>query len=120
LQVNESLLRLTEDCQQRFLSLWLLHIIEDDWLYYNITSVSSYSRHNEYTRFGYNRDGESLKQINLAMFFGQKNHFPAHDQHLPGNISNVSTKKRQQSPLIIWELGSCILFWIKDYTALLT
>ena len=92
-RISELLMRLSEDYRQRFLSLWLEHFQKDDWLCYDITSVSSYSRHNEYTKFGYNRDGESLEQINLAMLFGQKSRLPAHYRRLPGNIGDVSTLK---------------------------
>lgn len=90
-RVSELLRRLSEDDRQRFLSLWLDHVQEDDWLCYDITSVSSYGRHNEYTHFGYNRDGDSLEQVNLAMLFGQKSRLPAYYRRLPGNISDVST-----------------------------
>jgi hypothetical protein len=90
-RISELLRRLSADERERFLSLWLEHVQEDDWLCYDITSVSSYSRHNEYTHFGYNRDGESLEQVNLAMLFGQNSGLPAHYRLLPGNISDVST-----------------------------
>ena len=90
-RISELLVRLSEDSRQRFSSLWLERVIEDDWLCYDITSVSSYARNNEYTRFGYNRDGDSLEQINLAMLFGQKSGLPAHYRRLPGNISDVTT-----------------------------
>lgn len=90
-RISELLPRLSADGRERFLSLWLDHVREDDWLCYDITSVSSYSRHNEYTHFGYNRDGESLEQVNLAMLFGQKSGLPAHYRVLPGNINDVST-----------------------------
>ena len=90
-RISELLRRLSADERERFLSLWLEHVQEDDWLCYDITSVSSYSRHNEYTHFGYNRDGESLEQVNLAMLFGQNSGLPAHYRRLPGNISDVST-----------------------------
>jgi transposase len=92
-RISELLRRLSEDSRQRFLSLWLNLILENDLLCYDITSVSSYARHNEYTSFGYNRDGESLEQINLAMLFGQKSKLPAHYRRLPGNISDVATLK---------------------------
>ena len=92
-RISELLRRLTEDNRQHFLSLWLELVLENDLLCYDITSVSSYARHNEYTSFGYNRDGESLEQINLAMLFGQNSRLPAHYRRLPGNISDVSTLK---------------------------
>jgi len=92
-RISEFLRKVSEDERQRFLSLWLEHILEGDYLCYDITSVSSYARHNEYTHFGYNRDNESLKQINLSMLFGQKKHLPAYYRRMPGNISDVSTLK---------------------------
>jgi len=92
-RISELLLKITEDDRQRFLSLWLAKMTEDDYLCYDITSVSSYSRGNEYMKFGYNRDGESLPQINLAMLFGQKSRLPAYYRRMPGNISDVATLK---------------------------
>jgi len=92
-RISELLREISEDERQRFLSLWLNYILEKDYLCYDITSVSSYARHNEYTHFGYNRDNEPLEQINLAMLFGQKSHLPAYYRRMPGNISDVATLK---------------------------
>lgn len=111
-RISELLARLSEDERQRFLSLWLEHVQENDWLCYDITSVSSYARHNEYTHFGYNRDGDSLEQINLAMLFGQKSRLPAHYRRLPGNISDVSTLKTTAKSLDY--LGSGGLHFVLD------
>jgi hypothetical protein len=71
-RISELLAEISEDDRQRFLSLWLAKMTEDDYLCYDISSVSSYSRGNEHIKYGYKRDGESLPQINLAMLFGQK------------------------------------------------
>jgi len=111
-RISELLRRLSEDNRQRFLSLWLDHVQEDDWLCYDITSVSSYSRHNEYTHFGYNRDGDSLEQVNLAMLFGQKSRLPAHYRRLPGNISDVSTLRTTAKSLDL--LGAGKLHFVLD------
>lgn len=92
-RISELLVKISEDDRQRFLSLWLAKMTEDDYLCYDITSVSSYSRGNEYIKFGYNRDGESLPQINLAMLFGQKSRLPAYYRRMQGNISDVATLK---------------------------
>ncbi|NOY74253.1 MAG: transposase [Kiritimatiellaeota bacterium] len=92
-RISELLRRLTEDSRQRFMSLWLAKALEHDYLCYDITSVSSYARGNEYTKFGYNRDNDSLRQINLAMLFGRKSGLPAYYRRLPGNISDVATLK---------------------------
>lgn len=92
-RISEFLREVSEDECQNFLLLWLEYVFEKDYFCYDITSVSSYGRQNEYTHFGYNRDNESLEQINLAMLFGQKKHLPAYYRRMPGNISDVSTLK---------------------------
>lgn len=111
-RVSELLRKLTEDKRQRFLSLWLNHISENDWLCYDITSVSSYARRNEYTQFGYNRDGESMEQINLAMLFGQRSRLPAYYRRLPGNINDVSTLRTTAKSLDF--LGGGKLHFVLD------
>lgn len=92
-QVSELLRRISEDDRQCFFSLWMNKILEKDYLCYDITSISSYARNNEYLHWGYNRDGDSLEQINLAMLFGQKTQLPVYYRRMPGNISDVSTLK---------------------------
>jgi transposase len=90
-RVSELMASIKEGDRQRFLSLWLARMAERDYLCYDITSISSYSKANEYVRWGYNRDGERLPQINLAMLFGQNGGLPAYYRRMPGNISDVAT-----------------------------
>jgi len=90
-RISELLPRITEDARQQFLSLWLSKLLEQDYLCYDITSVSSYSENNEYVKYGYNRDKEPLPQINLAMLFGQNSRLPAYYRRMPGNITDVAT-----------------------------
>lgn len=92
-RISDLLRRITENDRQHFLSLWLSKMLEHDYMCYDITSVSSYAEHNEYLKYGYNRDLEKLPQINLAMLFGQKNRLPAYYRRMPGNITDVSTLK---------------------------
>ncbi len=111
-RVSELLREVSEAERQKFLSLWLEHVLEEDYLCYDITSVSSYARHNEYTHFGYNRDNEPLEQINLAMLFGQKSRLPGYYRRMPGNISDVSTLKTTVKSLDF--LGAEHLHFILD------
>ena len=90
-RISEILSRLDLDSQKTFLGEWRERITERDYLYYDITSVSSYGQLNEYLKYGCNRDGESLKQINLALLFGQKSELPLYFNRLPGNVSEVAT-----------------------------
>jgi hypothetical protein len=79
------------DEQLKFFSLWLAKICESEYLCYDITSVSSYASNIPYVKYGYNRDRESLPQINVAMLYGQKSMMPAYFRRMPGNISDVAT-----------------------------
>ena len=77
--------------QQTCFAIWGKKVLENDYLCYDITSISSYGELNEYVKYGYNRDGEKLRQINLALLFGQESRLPVYYNRLPGNISDVST-----------------------------
>ena len=88
-RISELLERMPEDGRQTFFKLWGRQVCERDFLCYDITSVSSYSELNEYVRMGYNRDGEKLPQVNLAMVYGQKSHLPVTYRVLPGAIPDV-------------------------------
>lgn len=90
-RVSELLRAITEDDRQRFLSLWLQKMTEDDYLCYDITSISSYAQSNEFVRYGYNRDSEQLPQVNMAMLFGQKSKLPAYT----GGCRGISPTSRR-------------------------
>jgi hypothetical protein len=90
-QVSDLLRTVTEDSRQHFLSLWMAHLLDNEFLCYDITSVSSYATANEYVKWGHNRDKEKLPQINLAMLYGQKSGLPAYYRRLQGNITDVAT-----------------------------
>ncbi len=104
--VSELLRAIKEDDRQRFFALWLNQVSDQDYLCYDITSISSYGRNNEYMHWGYNRDGESLEQINMAMLFGQNHKYPVYYRRLPGNISDVSTLKKTLRSLNFLQFSS--------------
>ena len=90
-RITDILCSITIDEKQTFCSKWIDKVLEDDYLCYDITSVSSYSELNEYIKYGHNRDNEKLPQLNLAMLFGQKSRLPVYFQQMPGNITDVTT-----------------------------
>jgi transposase len=92
-RISDWLSAITEDGRQSFFKAWSKQVSEQDFLCYDITSVSSYSELNEYVHYGYNRDGEALPQVNLAMVYGQKSELPVYYRILPGAISDVRTLK---------------------------
>jgi hypothetical protein len=90
-RISELLAAISTDKKQTFFAKWIMKRMVDDYLCYDITSVSSYSELNEFIKYGYNRDGESLPQLNLAMLFGQKSGLPVYYHRISGNINDVST-----------------------------
>jgi hypothetical protein len=97
--VARLLVSLTEGERQNFFSRWMKVFPEKDALFYDITSVSSYSEQNEYVRWGYNRDNEQLPQINLVVLYAQNRKLPVYYRRLPGSISDVSGLKTTISSL---------------------
>jgi len=92
-RVSELLPLITEDKQLMFFKKWAELRMQEECLAYDITSISSYSQLNNMVRLGYNRDEETLPQINLAMLFGEQSQLPVYYRTLPGSIRDVSTLK---------------------------
>ena len=90
-RISEILQSIGIDEKQTFLAKWMKAVLEEDYLCYDITSISSYSELNEYIKYGHNRDKEKLPQLNLGVLFGQKGRLPTYYERTPGNITDVST-----------------------------
>ncbi len=90
-RISEVLSSISIDKKQTFFTKWMNKVLEDDYLCYDITSISSYSELNEYIKYGHNRDLDKLPQLNLAILFGQKGRLPVYYERTPGSISDVTT-----------------------------
>jgi hypothetical protein len=77
-RISEILRTISTDKRQTFFSMWMKQVLEDDYLCYDITSISSYSELNEYIKYGHNRDLEKLPQLNLAVLFSQNERLPVY------------------------------------------
>ena len=77
--------------RQAFFKSWATHRAEQEYLAFDITSVSSYSTLIEFLEYGYNRDGEDLPQINLAMLFGETSLLPIFYSTSQGSIRDMSS-----------------------------
>ena len=63
---------ITEEEKMRFFRLQGKRRAEKEYWAYDSTSVSSYSETMNQVKYGKNKDGESLPQINLALLFGEE------------------------------------------------
>jgi transposase len=75
---------------------------------FDITSLSSYSELVEYVEWGYNRDLDSLPQINLGIIYAENTQLPLHYQVYPGSIPDVSTLQNMLHYLELFELHDLI------------
>lgn len=84
---------LDEQARMRFFEAWLERRGRPTALVYDVTSVSTYSETLELAEFGYNRDGEPLRQVNLASVNELKGGLPLFYRALPGSVVDVATLK---------------------------
>jgi transposase len=91
-RVSELLCRLGEsNIPDRFMSQLIEGTGTKNTLIYDITSLSSYSQLINLLEYGYNRDGESLPQINMSLILDKDKGIPVMYDIFPGSISDVST-----------------------------
>jgi len=62
--------------RMRFFKEWVRYRSEREYIAYDITSISTYSKGTDLAEWGYNRDGENLAQVNMGMFYGAESRLP--------------------------------------------
>ena len=87
-RVSELLERLKDDKTNTFFKLWTQQHAEGGNQLFDLTSVSTYGKRNPYAEYGYNRDGETLEQINLALLTSCASGLPLWYEMLPGSMSD--------------------------------
>lgn len=96
---SELFASVAEDAKQRFFNLQSSRRVEEEYLAYDTTSISSYSQTLKQVKYGVNKDHDPLAQINLALLLGQRSRLPVSYRKLPGNMSDVSIVKKLLSDL---------------------
>lgn len=69
-----------------FFKTWIYARNPSEYIAYDVTSVSSYAKGIEALEWGYNRDKESLPQLNFAMYYGQQSMLPLYYCMYPGSV----------------------------------
>lgn len=82
---------ISEAAKQSFFKLQAKRRLEEEFLAYDTTSISSYSKSLKQAKYGMNKDHDPLPQINLALIFGETSRLPVYYRKLPGNIPDVKT-----------------------------
>jgi len=81
---------LDEARRMEFFRAWANARQQHEYLAYDVTSVSSYSRGNDMVEHGYNRDGDDMPQINLGMYYGEESGLPIFYCTYKGSIVDKS------------------------------
>jgi transposase len=90
---------ITEDAKQNFFLLQGKRRLDDEYLAYDTTSISSYSNSLRQVKYGLNKDHDPLPQINLALLFGETSRLPVYYRKLPGNMADVKTVQNMLADL---------------------
>lgn len=90
-RISELFSEILESDRHCFYHAWMSHVREIDYIALDITSISSYSELMQLFEWGYNRDHEALKQINMCMLFGETTQLPIYQTIYQGSLKDVST-----------------------------
>lgn len=100
---------ITEDGKQRFFTLQAARREEHEYLFFDTSSISSYSKTLKQVKYGRNKDHDPLAQINLALLCGHDSKMPVCYRKLPENINDVSTLKNMLKDLADLVVGKAKL-----------
>ena len=92
-QCSKIFSELREEDMMLFFREWMKHRQKDEYVAYDVTSISSYSRNITELEWGYNRDKERLPQINLGMYYGEGSKLPLYYRVYPRSISDKAHLK---------------------------
>lgn len=95
--------------RDKFFMEWIKHRDPIEGVYYDITSISSYSTKIDFIEWGYNRDKKNLSQINMGVMCDIKTGLPIYYRTHPGSIVDVSTLKNSLKYLQAYSLKDIIL-----------
>lgn len=79
---------LREEDMLLFFREWMKQKKKDEYVAYDVTSISTYAKQIEESEWGYNRDKERLPQVNMGMYYGEESGLPLYYRIYPGSISD--------------------------------
>ncbi len=92
-----------------FSKKWIEYLNPIKTVYYDITSISSYSQNNNLLEWGYNRDKEKLPQLNIGLVYCKESSLPIYYQTHAGSLPDVKTLKNTIKYLSNFNLNDFLL-----------
>jgi len=74
--------------RMEFFKTWIHARNPNEYIAYDVTSISSYSQGIDNLEYGYNRDSDNLPQVNMAMYYGEESRLPLYYNVYPGSITD--------------------------------
>lgn len=87
-KVSDLFKEIDEHKRNDFFSKWASRICENDAVFYDVTSLSTYSKGIVEAEMGYNRDHDDLKQINVGLFTAKKSKLPVFYDNYNGSLTD--------------------------------
>ena len=94
---------ITEEAKVKFFMLQGKRREEKEYWALDSTSISSYSETLKQVKYGYNKENDSLPQLNFALVYGEKSKLPFYYKRLPGNVPESKAVKNFLAELL--EMG---------------
>ena len=82
--------QIDEGQRMNFFKAWVNVRQQKEYIAYDVTSISSYARGSSIVEYGYNRDNESLPQVNYGMYYGEESKMPIFYNVYKGSIVDKS------------------------------
>jgi len=112
---SELLPMLSETVKMDFLKKQAKRRSETKYLFYDSTPVSLSSEQLKQVKYGKNKYGDNLAQINLALLLWQSTGLPAYYRNLSGNITDVMTIENLLKGIEYLDLGKIRIFMDRGF-----
>lgn len=87
-RVSDLFASITYQQRMDFFVNWISKCKANDCFVYDISSISTYSEGIEQAEFGYNRDHDDLKQINIGIFSSINSKLPVYYENYNGSLTD--------------------------------
>jgi hypothetical protein len=102
--------------RERFFRRWAGRLSKSNrFVIFAITSVSSYAKGIDRVEWGYNRNHESLPQINLGLVYGEPSALPLCYRAYPGSIHDISALRNAVLELEVLSGGKSLFILDKGF-----
>lgn len=88
---SEIFTSITEEAKMKYFKLQAKRHASKEYLAFDTTSISTYSTLIRQAKYGKNKEGDLLPQLNLALLYGEDSMLPVYYRKLAGNIVDVKT-----------------------------